>query len=82
MTFPEKNHRKDPRQTSMFHAMNHEIYPSGPVFYDSQSKYHKVIHDNKWYVYGVADPREYSYIRTDNLEPDPSIVEAVISRKG
>jgi hypothetical protein len=82
MTFPEKNHRKDPRQTSMFHAMNYEIYPSGPVFYDSQSKYHKVIHDNKWYVYGVADPREYSYIRTDNLEPDPSIVEAVISRKG
>lgn len=75
------NYRPNPMQPMFYHAMNYRITKDGPIFYDSQSKRHKIIHNNEWDPYCVH-PREYSYMRTDNLEPDPSIVEAVISRKG
>lgn len=75
------NWKTNPVQPMFYHAMNYEIKPEGPIFYDSQSKRHKVISNDNWDVYSVH-PREYSYMRTDNLELDPSVVEAVISRKG
>jgi len=72
--------RISPTRGAFFHAMNYEIKSDGPIFYDSQSKRNKMWDSYNWNIYGV-DPREYSYMRTDNLELDPSVVEAVISRK-
>ena len=71
-------------RTSFFHAFNYEIGKNGkPTLLDCEGIQRKeeAIYDALSTRTHAIDFREYSYMRTDNLELDPSVTEAVISRK-
>lgn len=71
-------------RTSYYHAFNYEIGKDGkPTLLDCEGIRHKdeaIQNVSRTYTHTI-DFREYSYMRTDNLELDPSVTEAVISRK-
>lgn len=67
------------KKATGFHAMNYIVKNGELKMYDAQSsrKYEGTVYC--WdYVFG-ADPREFYYMRTDNLELDPSIVQTVMA---
>lgn len=68
-------------RTSSFHAINYEVKNGEVVFYDAQTySKHKRGITVRGIDYDDVDPREYMYMRTDNLEVNDNITSAVISR--
>jgi hypothetical protein len=75
--------------TDFFHAYNYEVMNNTVMFYDSQStlpaaKSTSKIRDEhtmqqQGYFMNV-DPREWNYMRTDNLEPSEKITSCVVSK--
>lgn len=66
------------KRGSFFHAINYEVKEDQVHFYDSQaaSQHPEWSHGFSWQY---ADPRDYQYMRTDNLEPADNIGRAVVS---
>lgn len=71
-------------KTEWFHAYNYEIKKDDVYFYDAQASHatsqftSKQAKEERYYR-GV-DPREYSYMRTNDLQPSDKVTEAVVSR--
>lgn len=72
------NYKDFRKRTSYFHAMNYMVDKDNKVtLYDGQIDNTGNI--DRFFI--DADPRELMYMRTDNLELDPSVTDMVISRK-
>ena len=71
-------------KTEWFHAYNYEIKKDDVYFYDAQASHATSQFTSKKakqeQYYRSVDPREYSYMRTDNLQPSEKVTEAVVSR--
>lgn len=67
------------KRTSFFHAFNYEVRDE-VEFYDSQSSDRESIEYSYGFSYEYADPRDYSYMRTDDLELSNKVGEAVVSK--
>ena len=65
-------------KTTSGHAFSWEVTNGKVYFYDGQNK--KINPENQ--AFSLADPSKHAFVRLDNLEINPSITEAVISRKG
>jgi hypothetical protein len=71
-------------KTEWFHAYNYEVKKDDVYFYDAQASHSSSIFTateakSNHYARGV-DPREYSYMRTNDLQPSEKVTEAVVSR--
>lgn len=66
------------KRGSFFHALNYEVKKDQVHFYDSQGA-SSGFEYTRGFSWQYADPRDYQYMRTDNLEPSDKIGTAVIS---
>lgn len=78
------------KRTSYFHAFNYTVSNGGITFIDAEGRgplaggRPHIFSADTYSDNGVpldVDPREWAYMRTDNLQVNESITEAVISRK-
>ena len=67
------------KRTSYFHALNYAVIEGSVEFYDSQSASKGADHAYG-FSYRYVDPRDYSYMRTDNLELSKEVTKAVVSK--
>lgn len=68
------------KKTSLFHAINYEVRDE-VMFYDSQGANRHGVSQAYGFAKDYADPRDYSYMRTDNLELSDQVGRAVVSRR-
>lgn len=72
------------KRTSEFHAFNYLVEKNGILFIDAEGNDRHIFSSSRFSLDKTprfVDPREWAYMRTDNLELDPSITDAVISRR-
>lgn len=67
------------KQSACFHAFNYIVKDGKVTFYDAQERNPKAY--SKIDSYDGVDPREFSYLRTDNLSLNESASSCVQARK-
>lgn len=71
------------KRTTAFHALNYKIENGQLLFYDTQSsrEWKQNGYSGTTWMYG-CDPREFYYMRTDNIDVSKNITRAVYSYRG